>query len=211
MTNRSLRGPFPLAGFLVLLAAVATASTRQEPQSEEPSAVEEELTVVESSVLLQRLIKTEVEDLEVVVGGALGEAVAIYPVSEVEIPTTLYLDLCTTSFSRLVHAVTMLGEVSDRLLERGPVTVLAHVAGENEALLRSSSDGVDLEAALVSLLWKKLGGCGDPSLLGGVERLRGALDRHSAETAAASLLINSRAPKTRPSCWAGEQRMDLVS
>ncbi len=172
----------------VCLLALLTASASAGQQAGSSGSLAEELLVVESSILLQTAGKTRADNLEVVVDGSLGKALAVYPLTEVGLTTTLYFDLCGTSFSRLVRAVVMIAAVTEQLLEVGPVSLVLG-APDGRVLLGASRDRVALEAALASLLRLELGACQDPAPLAAIDRLRTALDRLPERSTAPSLLV----------------------
>lgn len=168
----------------------STALLGAAPQQAEPSdPISEELVVIERSILLQRSDRVQVDSLVVQVGSSLAEAVAVYPLREIEFPTTAYFDLCAPSFSRLTRAVGMVAAVGEQLLARGPVTVVANGVNGNRVLLESSRDALSFEAALTLILRSPLGGCESTAPMAGLVRLRRSLDALAAGPTAPSLLL----------------------
>lgn len=169
--------------------AMAMAATADAQTDTPGKTVAEELVVVERSILLQRAARTRVESLEVEVDGSLAEPVAVYPLTEVEFPTTAYFDLCTPSFSRLTRAVGMVAAIGEQLRARGPVSVVATGPEGGRVLLRDSTDALSFEAALTLILRSPLGGCENASPLAGLDRMRQALALLESTSTSPSLLL----------------------
>lgn len=179
----------PTLTTVLLALAVAAVAAGDGPVERPREELSERLLVKESSILLQRVDRTRAENVRLTIDGSAAESLAVYPVLEVGLPTVLFFDLCTDSYSRLLHAVAMVVAASEPLLRTGPVSVIATGKTGGEVLLERSTDALSLEAALAVVLRRPTGDCAEDEGSTFLDRLRDGLDALADPSTAPSLLI----------------------